>query len=78
MAEIETINEQMVSFNSDIGVTVLRPQAMETRQAAYRHAAWIVAMAEMLPDEPGQVHDDGPRKGKPYGFPSILNAVENT
>lgn len=73
MADIETINDQFVgSFNN--GVVVQAPKPMRTKQDAYRHAAWIVAIAEMLPNDPAQVDD----AGIPYTLDDYLQAVENT
>jgi hypothetical protein len=75
MAEIETTNDQLVSFNgANEAIFVMHPKPMETRQTAYRHAAWIVAMAEMLPVDPVQV--DG--AGIPYTLDDYIQAVENT
>ena len=37
-----------------------------TRQAAYRFAAWLLCMADTLPDEPGE-----------HEFDEILEAVRN-
>ncbi len=38
-----------------------------TRQEAYRYAAWLISMAEILPDEEGA-----------HSFEVVLNAVRNT
>lgn len=40
-----------------------------TKQAAYRYAAWLLSLAEMLPDEPGQ---------EGITYEQVLNAVQNS
>jgi hypothetical protein len=39
-----------------------------TKQRAFRYAAWLVSLAEVLPDEPGDSHT----------FEEILEAIRNT
>lgn len=76
--EINTANEFLLGLKGskaahaqDNGPCVRTTGIMpyfNTRQRAYRFAAWLVSMAEMLPDEPGQ----------PTDFGTILKAVQNT
>jgi hypothetical protein len=73
MSEIDTSNSQFVgSYQNSLVVQVPRP--MRTRQDAHRHAAWIVACAEVLPDDPDQINEE---TGKPYTFEQYLHAVMN-
>ena len=63
-AEVETFNDQMVGINGGM-VIVLMPKARMTPEEAMRHAAWLVANAEVL--------------GAPEGrFERIREAVNNT
>lgn len=51
-------------------VTIMRPggyPVFRTKQAAYRVAAWLVALADVLPDEE-----------LPSAFDEVLNAVRDT
>ncbi len=40
-----------------------------TRHAAYRYVAWLLTLAELLPDEPGQ---------EGITYEQVLDAVQNT
>jgi hypothetical protein len=64
--EINTSNEFAICA-SNKSIYPAFPPTLRTRQQAYRFAAWVVAMAEILPDEP---QDDT--------FLDILHAIRNT
>jgi len=68
---INISNEFMISLGSTPPdhkvIAPLRVPRFRTRQQAYRCAAWIVAMAEVLPNE---TDDDT--------FLDILDAIKNT
>lgn len=81
--EIETINDWALHAGENlpnhskslIGRGKFVKQGMQevptfrTRQEAYRYAAWLVSMAEILPDEEGcETHD----------FAAISAAIRNT
>lgn len=64
--EVNTANE----FGLGLQMNMIRPIAypqFETKQQAYRFAAWLVNMAEMLPDE---VID--------HSFDEVNEAIRNT
>jgi len=64
--EINAINE----FGLGLQMNTIRPIAFPqftTKQQAYRFAAWLVFMAEMLPDEPMD-----------HTFLEIADAIKNT
>jgi hypothetical protein len=73
MAEINNTNDQLVGSYGSNGIVVTLPHPMTTRQEVYRHAAWLLACAEVLPDDPQQVDD----AGDPYTFAQYLTAVRN-
>jgi hypothetical protein len=65
--EINTVNEFFVGFQ----MGVIRPghyPACNTKQQALRFAAWVVASAEVLPDDEGQ----------PFTFDEYLTAIQNS
>lgn len=64
--EVNTANE----FGLGLQMNIIRPIAypqFQTKQQAYRFAAWLVNMAEMLPDE---VFD--------HSFDEVNEAIRNT
>lgn len=66
--EVNTSNDFMLAANGVHGLVPLLPVQARTRQQAFRLAAWLVLMGEMLPDEPDQPDD----------FDTVLKAVSNT
>lgn len=64
-AEIDTGNDQLVSMTME-RVTVLLPANSMTPADAIRHAAWLVAVAEII---------DPSLEGR---FADVLKAVQNT
>jgi len=50
MQDINTTNDFMIGGNNDY-LTPLFPVKIATKQQAYRTAAWIKLLAEVLPDE---------------------------
>lgn len=68
--EINTNNDFALAFRNGSAGKALYPlfkPAHRTKQSAYRYAAWLIGMAEVLPDEPGE-----------HTFEQILEAVRNT
>lgn len=74
---INTSNEFLLGLthrgpHTPAGAPCIRPSGVmpywNTRQGAYRFAAWLISMADMLPDEDDSSHD----------FPTILKAIQNS
>lgn len=79
--EIDTVNEYLIGAGenlpnhslSQMGRSKFIRQHLpsvptfRTRQAAFRYAAYLLTMAEVLPDEDGE-----------HTFEQVLNAVRNT
>ncbi len=77
---VNTFNEYAIGYNRNLDNTThalngragfIRQQVdgvptFRTKQEAYRYAAYLVSMAEVLPDEDG-AHD----------FETVLNAISN-
>jgi hypothetical protein len=58
MSDIHTYNDFMMSSNGTSVINLL-PLRIETKQQAYRTAAWIKLMGEMLDDEdPATSYED--------------------
>ena len=75
MSKINTDNEFLLGLtrrglHTEAGKPCIRPSDLvpyfTTKQGAYRFAAWLVSMAEMLPDEPGAAT-----------FEDVLKAVQS-
>ena len=73
MAEIDAANTQFVGKFAN-GIVVSAPAPMRTRQAVYRHTAWLLEMSVMLPDDTSQVD----AAGDPYTLEAYREAVRNT
>ncbi len=76
MSEINTNNEFFLGLSrrhphGKTGEPCVKPAGLQpywtTKQGAYRFAAWLVSMAEMLPDETGEAT-----------FEDVLKAVQST
>lgn len=81
--EIETINDWAIHLGQNlpnhtaslkgrgkfVRQGISEAPTFRTRQEAFRYAAWLISVAEVLPDEEGcEAHD----------FDAILTAVRNT
>ncbi|SDU42341.1 hypothetical protein [Jiangella alkaliphila] len=51
-AEIRTDNDFAIAYNAGHGLVPLLPVQVTTKQQAYRVAAYIKIMGDLLPDEP--------------------------
>lgn len=64
---VNTSNDFIFAYNQARGVVAMTVVQAQTRQQAYRAAAWLVAMGEMLPDE-----------NPASSFEEVLAAVRST
>lgn len=67
---ISTINDFMISSNGE-RLAPLLPVMISTREQAYRTAAWLKTLGEILPSEAGD-DSDGP------SFEDVEQAIRNT
>lgn len=54
MSEVRTINDSLIGMRGEM-ITASAPLRIGTRQEAYRAAAWILVLAEVLKDD-GTAH----------------------
>lgn len=67
--EINTGNDHFLGGNSSMGIapTLTGTPVFKTKQQAYRFAAWLITVAMILPDEPGE-----------HSFDDVLQAIRST
>ena len=77
MADINTTNEFLLGLthrgpHTEAGKPCIRPAGLQpyfnTKQGAYRFAAWLITMADLLPDELDSTAT----------FEDVLKAVQST